>query len=144
MFYCFFWLMCFKFEILLCSVSVYTLCSSFDYSLLAWISGQLPPEKNCRPVRVGIWLRVSFGVGGQFSSEAIVLEPSLTCCQSILNIFKLLIFEIIPFSSHPEINKKVAVIAYIKQFHPWLKSPSHLLEDGMNFIPARWDKNKTV
>ena len=68
------------------------------------ISGQLP-EENCLPVRVGVsakvrvifrvggqpnncprgkltppvrvrvWLRVSFGVGGQFSSGTIFLEP---------------------------------------------------------------------
>ena len=62
------------------------------------VSGQLPPEKNCPPVRFGVslkfrvnfrvwgqpdncplvraWVRVSFGVGeGQFSSGAITLEP---------------------------------------------------------------------
>ena len=32
-------------------------------------------EENCSPVRVTIWVRVSYGVGGQFSSGAIVLEP---------------------------------------------------------------------
>ena len=35
----------------------------------------IAPEENCPPVRVRVWLRVSFGVGGQFSSGAIVLEP---------------------------------------------------------------------
>ena len=31
------------------------------------VSGQIPPEENCLPVRVGIWakVRVSFRVGGQ-------------------------------------------------------------------------------
>ena len=33
------------------------------------VSGQFPP------VRVRLWVRVSFRVGGQFSSRAIVLEP---------------------------------------------------------------------
>ena len=30
------------------------------------VSGQLPPKKNCPPVRVGVWIkvRVGFGVGG--------------------------------------------------------------------------------
>ena len=32
-------------------------------------------EKNCPPVRVRVWLRVSFGVGGQFSSGTMILEP---------------------------------------------------------------------
>ena len=32
-------------------------------------------EENCPAVRVTIWVRVSYGVGGQFSSGAIVLEP---------------------------------------------------------------------
>ena len=70
------------------------------------ISGQLPPEENCPPVRVGVlvkarvifrvgggnetsvpeencllvrvrvWVRASFGAGGQFSSGAIFLEPN--------------------------------------------------------------------
>ena len=35
-------------------------------------------EKNYPPVRVRVWLRVSFGAGRQFSSGAIVLEPFLT------------------------------------------------------------------
>ena len=60
----------------------------------------MPPEENCPTVRVGVWvkvrvsfrvgeqpdncpeenrvrvwLKVSFGVGGQFSSSAIALEP---------------------------------------------------------------------
>ena len=69
------------------------------------VSGQLSPEENCPLVRVGVWVkvrvsfrvggwsdncpreklpppvmarvwvRVSFGVGRQFSSRAIVLEP---------------------------------------------------------------------
>ena len=33
------------------------------------------PEKHWPLVRVRVWVRVSFGVGGQFSSGAIVLEP---------------------------------------------------------------------
>ena len=30
------------------------------------VSGQLPPEENCSPVRVGVWVkvRVNFTVGG--------------------------------------------------------------------------------
>ena len=36
------------------------------------------PVKNCHPVRVRVSVRVSFGVGGQFSSRSIVLEPLLT------------------------------------------------------------------
>ena len=42
------------------------------------VSGQLPPpsEENCPPVRVGVWVRVIFGVGGQFTSVAVVLEPN--------------------------------------------------------------------
>ena len=69
------------------------------------VSGQLPPKENCPsvevgiwakvrvsfrvggqpgnwargklspPVRVRVWLGVSFGVGGHFSSGAIFLEP---------------------------------------------------------------------
>ena len=35
----------------------------------------IAPDENCPSVRVRVWLRVSFGVGGQFSSEAIALEP---------------------------------------------------------------------
>ena len=35
----------------------------------------IAPEKNCPEVRVRVWLRVSFGVGGQFSSGTMVLEP---------------------------------------------------------------------
>ena len=34
------------------------------------VSGQLPPEENCPPVRV------SFDVRGQFSSATVVLEPN--------------------------------------------------------------------
>ena len=36
---------------------------------------QLPPRKIVPPVRVRVWLRVSFGVGGQFSSGTMILEP---------------------------------------------------------------------
>ena len=35
------------------------------------------------PVRVWVWLRVSFGVGGQFSSGAIDLEPLCRLVTSI-------------------------------------------------------------
>ena len=37
----------------------------------------IAPEKNCPPVRVRVWFRVSVRIrfGGQFSSGAIVLEP---------------------------------------------------------------------
>ena len=34
----------------------------------------IAPEKSCVPVKVRVWLRVSFGVGRQFSSGAIVPE----------------------------------------------------------------------
>ena len=37
----------------------------------------ITPEENCRPVRVRVWVRVSFGVEGQFSSMAIVLESQI-------------------------------------------------------------------
>ena len=47
-------------------------------------SGQLPPEENCPPVRVRGWVRISFWVGGQFSSGAIVLEPCFI--EQIINI----------------------------------------------------------
>ena len=37
----------------------------------------IAPEENYPPVRVDVWIRVriSFSVGGQFSSRAIDLEP---------------------------------------------------------------------
>ena len=35
----------------------------------------MPPRKIASWLGLGFWVRVSFGVGGQFSSEAIVLEP---------------------------------------------------------------------
>ena len=40
-----------------------------------------PTEENCPPVGVRVWfrVRVSFKVGGQFSTGAIVLEPNRTC-----------------------------------------------------------------
>ena len=38
---------------------------------------QLPPEENCPMFGVRVWVRVSSGVGGQFSMGAIVLEPFL-------------------------------------------------------------------
>ena len=68
------------------------------------VSGQLPPEESCSPVRIRVWVevragfkvgynqtiaakensppvtvifRVSFGIGGQFFSGAIFLEPFL-------------------------------------------------------------------
>ena len=39
----------------------------------------IAPEENCPPVRVRVWVRnrVSFRVERQFSSAAIVLEPSI-------------------------------------------------------------------
>ena len=43
------------------------------------------PEENCPLFRVRVWVRVSFGVGGQFSSGAIVLEPN------VINILKIFI-----------------------------------------------------
>ena len=39
--------------------------------------GTIAPRKIA-PVRVRIWIRVSFRVGGQFSSGAFVLEPNFT------------------------------------------------------------------
>ena len=42
--------------------------------LLLSLSSLLPPKENCPPVRVRVWVRVSFEVGGQFSSWVIVLE----------------------------------------------------------------------
>ena len=35
--------------------------------IFAMVSEQLPPEENCPPVKVGVWVkvRVSFRVGGQ-------------------------------------------------------------------------------
>ena len=35
--------------------------------IFAMVSEQLPPEENCPPVKVGVWVkvRVSFSVGGQ-------------------------------------------------------------------------------
>ena len=42
--------------------------------------GQLFPEENCPPFRVGVWFRVSVKIEvlEQFSSEAIVLKSYLT------------------------------------------------------------------
>ena len=45
----------------------------------------IAPEENCPLFRVRVWVRVSFGVGGQFSSGAIVLEPN------VINILKIFI-----------------------------------------------------
>ena len=54
------------------------------------VSEQLPLKENCPPVRVGfsvkvrisfrvrVWVRISFGIGEQFSFGAIVLEPFIT------------------------------------------------------------------
>ena len=40
------------------------------------VNQAIGPGGNCPPpVRVRVWLRVSFGVGGHFSSGAIFLEP---------------------------------------------------------------------
>ena len=36
-----------------------------------------PREENCSFVRVRVWIRISVGVGGKFSSGAVVLEPYL-------------------------------------------------------------------
>ena len=35
----------------------------------------IDPKENSPSVSVRVWGRVSFGVGGEFSSRAIVLEP---------------------------------------------------------------------
>ena len=45
--------------------------------LVLWLEGNqtIAPEENCPLVRVRGWVRVSFGVGGHFSSGTIVLEP---------------------------------------------------------------------
>ena len=40
-----------------------------------WSNRIIAPDENCPPVRVRGWVRVSFGVKGQFSSVAIFLEP---------------------------------------------------------------------
>ena len=43
------------------------------------LSGEtIVPEENCQAVRVSVWVsvRISFGVGGQFSSGTTVLELS--------------------------------------------------------------------
>ena len=39
---------------------------------------KIAPERNCLPVRVRVWFRISVRIraGGQFSSGAIYLEPS--------------------------------------------------------------------
>ena len=41
------------------------------------------PEENCPLYRVKVWVRVSFGVRGRFSSGAIVLEPYMNKYMSI-------------------------------------------------------------
>ena len=38
----------------------------------------IAPKEYCPPVRVRVWFKVSFGVGRQFSTGAIVLEPYFT------------------------------------------------------------------
>ena len=45
--------------------------------LVLWLEGNqtIAREENCPLVRVRGWVRVSFGVGGQFSLGTIVLEP---------------------------------------------------------------------
>ena len=73
---------------------------SFLQNTSRMVSGQLSPEENCPLVRVAVWVKVrfsfrvgrrpdncsreklppprlglGFGIGGQFSSRAIVLEP---------------------------------------------------------------------
>ena len=45
----------------------------------------IAPKENCPLVRVRVWLRVSFGVGGQFSSGVIVLEPTFYLFSAILS-----------------------------------------------------------
>ena len=44
----------------------YSLSISKYLYTIKTVSGQLPPKKNCPPVRVGVWIkvRVGFGVGG--------------------------------------------------------------------------------
>ena len=44
----------------------YSLSISKYLYTIKTVSGQLPPKRNCLPVRVGVWIkvRVGFGVGG--------------------------------------------------------------------------------
>ena len=45
-------------------------------SFRVWGGNQaIAPEENCCLVSDSVWVRVSFGVGGQFSLGPIVLEP---------------------------------------------------------------------
>ena len=39
------------------------------------VNQTIAPEENCPLFRVRVWVRISFGVRGQFSSGAIFLEP---------------------------------------------------------------------
>ena len=56
-------------------IGKWRVCIIFKLSLylLNTVSGQLPPEENCPPVKVGVWVkvRISFGVGAtrQLSSK---------------------------------------------------------------------------
>ena len=49
----------------------------------------IAPEEKCTPIRVRVWLRVSFGVEVQFSLGAIALEPFLTLCHDVNKIFQM-------------------------------------------------------
>ena len=50
------------------------------------LSGKLPSRKNCPPVRVRVWFRISIRIraGGQLSSGAIFLEPFQRVCLNYL------------------------------------------------------------
>ena len=50
-------------------------CVKMRVSFRVAANQAIVPERNCPPIRVRVWLRVSFGVAGQFSTGAIVLEP---------------------------------------------------------------------
>ena len=39
---------------------------------------KIAPKENGSPVRVRVWFRFSFAVGGQLSSGAIIIEPKKT------------------------------------------------------------------
>ena len=47
--------------------------------MIKLVSGLFPLRKIAPPVRVRVWVRVSFRVGGKFSSGAIVQEPIKFC-----------------------------------------------------------------
>ena len=48
----------------------------------------IAPWGNCTPVRITVWVRVSFGVVEQFSLGAIVLEPCETSMMQLFCLYK--------------------------------------------------------